>query len=116
MEIESELLKDAGFLLDRAMNGRIAVDKVKNSLPGYYDLVLMDIQMPVMNGYEAAKAIRKLENPQLAKIPIIALSANVFEEDKRKSMESGMNLHMAKPLDLPGLLKAIQRILNEEEL
>jgi len=113
MEIEAELLKDAGFLLDRAMNGKIAVEKVEKFPAGYYDLVLMDIQMPVMDGYEATRAIRRMEDAGKAKVPIIALSANIFEEDKRKSMESGMNLHMAKPLDLPGLLEAIRNLLDE---
>lgn len=112
MEIEAELLKDAGFLLDRAMNGKIAVEKVEKFPAGYYDLVLMDIQMPVMDGYEATRAIRRMEDAGKAKVPIIALSANIFEEDKRKSMESGMNLHMAKPLDLPGLLEAIRDLLD----
>ena len=112
MEIEAELLKDAGFLLDRAMNGKIAVEKVEKYPAGYYDLVLMDIQMPVMDGYEATRAIRRMEDTEKAKVPIIALSANIFEEDKRKSMESGMNLHMAKPLDLPGLLEAIRDLLD----
>lgn len=112
MEIEAELLKDAGFLLDRAMNGKIAVDKVKKYPPGYYDLILMDIQMPVMDGYEATRAIRNLEDER-SNIPVIALSANIFEEDKRKSMESGMNMHMAKPLDLPGLLEAIGDLLEQ---
>lgn len=112
MEIEAELLKDAGFLLDRAINGKVAVDKVKKYPPGYYDLILMDIQMPIMDGYEATRAIRKLEENGKSDIPIIALSANIFEEDKRKSMESGMNLHMAKPLDLPGLLEAIHNLLD----
>ena len=112
MEIEAELLKDAGFLLDRAMNGKIAVEKVEKYPAGYYDLVLMDIQMPVMDGYEATRAIRRMEDAGKAKVPIIALSANIFEEDKRKSMESGMNLHMAKPLDLPGLLEAIRDLLD----
>lgn len=112
MEIESELLSDAGFILDKAINGSIAVEKVKTSAPGHYDLILMDIQMPVMDGYEAARTIRSLETPELANIPIIALSANIFDEDKRKSMESGMNLHMAKPIDLPKLLKAIQMVVK----
>lgn len=115
MELESELLNDAGFILDMAVNGSIAVEKVKASAPGYYDLILMDIQMPVMDGYEAAKAIRSLENPGLAETPIIALSANIFDEDKRKSMECGMNLHMAKPIDLPELLKAIRRMARKKK-
>ena len=112
LEIEVELLQDAGFLLDTAENGKIAVDKVKESEPFFYDLILMDIQMPVMDGYEATRAIRSLPDPWIANIPIIALSANIFDEDRKKSMESGMNLHMAKPIDFPLLLEAIHEIIG----
>lgn len=111
MEIEAELLQDAGFLTDTAENGSIALEKVTRAMPGYYDLILMDIQMPVMDGYEAAKGIRGLKDPALAGIPIIAISANAFEEDRRKSAESGMNAHIAKPIDVPVLLELIERNL-----
>lgn len=110
LEIEVELLQDAGFLVDTAVNGELAVEKVKNAEPGEYALILMDIQMPVMDGYHAARAIRALENPALANIPIAALSANAFEEDRRMSRESGMNEHLAKPVNMPQLLKVIERI------
>lgn len=112
LEIENEVLKDAGFLVDTASDGSIALEKVKNSRPGDYDLILMDIQMPVMNGYHATKAIRQIENPKLAGIPIIAVSANTFEEDKKKAIESGMNAHLAKPLNVPRLFKLIQEFLK----
>lgn len=112
-EIEIELLQDAGYLVDTAENGSIAVDKVKYAAPGYYHLVLMDIQMPVMNGYQAAQAIRNMDNPLLSDIPIIALSANTFDEDKRMSLESGMNTHMEKPIDTPQLLDVIYRLTRE---
>lgn len=112
LEIEVELLQDAGFLLDTAEDGSIAVDKVKQAVPGYYDVILMDIQMPVMDGYQATRIIRSLSNPAQSKIPIIALSANVFDEDRKKSMESGMNLHLAKPIDLLKLLKAIHQMIQ----
>ncbi|MCM1158885.1 MAG: ATP-binding protein [Bacteroidales bacterium] len=112
-EIEIELLQDAGYLVDTAENGSIAVDKLKQAAPGYYHLVLMDIQMPVMNGYQAAQAIRNMDNPLLADIPIIALSANTFDEDKRMSLESGMNTHMEKPIDTPQLLDVIYRLTRE---
>lgn len=110
MEIETELLQDAGFVVDTAVNGRIAVDKVKNSRIGDYEAVLMDIQMPVMDGYQAAKAIRSLEDIEISSIPIIALSANAFDEDKKKSAESGMNAHIAKPFDIRQLTKLIEEL------
>ena len=86
---------------------------MKNAAPGYYDLILMDIQMPVMNGYEATKAIRKLDNPAIANIPIIAMTANAFDEDKKMALESGMNAHVAKPIDLPVLMEAIYSELKK---
>lgn len=112
MEIELALLEDGGFLTDTAENGSIAVEKVKASRPGEYALILMDIQMPVMNGYEAARAIRALPDKALASIPIIAVSANAFEENMRLSMESGMNAHLAKPISLPELLRTIGTVLT----
>lgn len=110
LEIEVELLQDAGFLVDTAVNGAIGVEKVKQSKPGEYALVLMDIQMPVMDGYQAARAIRALDNPALSGIPIAALSANTFEEDRRMSKESGMNEHLAKPVNMPQLLEFIEKV------
>ena len=115
MEIESEVLKEGGFLVDTAADGSIAVEKVKNSLPGYYDLILMDIQMPVMNGYCATKAIRQLEDPALANIPIIAVSANAFEEDRKMSLKCGMNDHLPKPVDAVGLLRVICKFIQHRE-
>lgn len=108
LEIEVEILTDFGFLVDTATDGSIAVEKVKNSRPGDYDLILMDIQMPVMDGYAATRAIRQLENQELAAIPIVALSANAFEEDRKKSMECGMNAHMAKPIHIPQFLQVVE--------
>ncbi|MDE7340868.1 MAG: response regulator [Lachnospiraceae bacterium] len=113
LEIEYEVLKDAGFLVDTAEDGSIAVEKIKQSKPGDYDLILMDIQMPIMDGYRATRAIREMKNPVLAGIPIIAVSANAFEEDKRMAMESGMNAHLAKPLDTLRLYKLIRKFLKE---
>ncbi len=111
LEIEQELLEDAGFEVEIAENGRIAVEKVMQSKPGEYTLILMDIQMPVMDGHLAAQTIRNLDDPRLANIPIIALSANAFDEDKKKSLESGMNAHMAKPMDLSQLLELMKEII-----
>lgn len=114
LEIEYEVLKDAGFLVDTAEDGSIAVEKIKQSEPGDYDLILMDIQMPIMDGYRATRAIREMKNPALAGIPIIAVSANAFEEDKRMAMESGMNAHLAKPLDTQRLYKLIRKFLKDK--
>lgn len=113
MEIETEILEEQGFTVDTAINGKIAVDKIASAKPDEYSLVLMDIQMPVMDGRTAAKAIRALDDPELANIPIIALSANAFESDKRASIEAGMNAHLTKPIDVPVLLDAIKSTLAE---
>lgn len=113
MELEVELLRDEGFVVDTAEDGSIAVEMVKNSRPGEYGVILMDIQMPVMDGYRASRAIRSLNDPALAKIPIIAVSANAFEEDRRKAFECGMNAHVAKPVDITQLLSAISSTLYD---
>lgn len=110
-EIAIELLQELKYVIDTAPDGSVAVEKVQRSRPGDYDAILMDIQMPVMNGWEAARAIRALPDPVLSKIPIIALSANVFESDLRKSAESGMNAHLAKPMDVAEVQKTIEEFL-----
>ena len=112
LEIETELLSGLGLIIDTAENGKDAIEKVAGSTPNEYSLILMDIQMPIMDGWQAAKAIRELDNPALARIPIIALSANAFESDKRASIESGMNEHLPKPLDIPYLLETVAKILQ----
>ena len=112
LEIETELLQEIGLTVDSAQNGQEAVDKVVSAPSDTYALILMDIQMPVMNGYDAARAIRSLSDPVKAHIPIIALSANTFDEDRRKSMESGMNAHMAKPLDMNALLESVVSLIK----
>lgn len=112
LEIETEILQGLGFVIEPATDGSIAVEKIKQSDTGAYDLILMDIQMPVMNGWEAAKSIRELENSNLANIPIIALSADAFESDKRMSKESGMDAHLTKPIDIPLLLETIAKTLK----
>lgn len=110
-EIATELLQELGYVIDTAPDGSVAVEKMQQARPGDYDVILMDIQMPVMNGWEAARAIRGLSDPALAKIPIIALSANVFESDLRRSAESGMNAHLAKPMDVAEVQKTIEEFL-----
>lgn len=111
-EIAVEILNDAGFSTEIAENGQVAVNMVKESAPGYYQLILMDIQMPVMNGYEAVEEIRKLENQSLASIPILAMTANAFEEDKQNALRCGMNGHIAKPIDIKNLLNTLNKVLD----
>lgn len=110
-EIAVAILGDAGFTTEVAENGKVAVEMVKQSEPGYYQVVLMDVQMPVMNGYEATAEIRKLENQKLASIPIIAMTANAFEEDKQKALRCGMNSHIAKPINIQELFKTLESVL-----
>ena len=111
-EIASKLLIRMGFTVEQAENGKVAADKVATSEPGYYDLVLMDVQMPVMGGYEAAQLIRKLDNKELASIPIIAMTANAFKEDIENARNAGMNGHIAKPIDLAQMKKTIEEVLS----
>jgi signal transduction histidine kinase/CheY-like chemotaxis protein len=113
MEIAQMLLGQAGFLIETAENGKIAVEMTEASEPGYYDVILMDIQMPVMDGYEATQAIRSLPDARLAGIPIIAMTANAFQEDIKKAEEIGMNGHIAKPLDIPGMKATLQQVLKK---
>lgn len=116
LNIETEILRELGFIIETAENGSIAVEKLANSEPGDFDLILMDIQMPVMDGRQATEEIRKLENPLLANIPIIALSANAFESDKRMSIESGMDAHLTKPMDVTLLLETITKTMKKHHL
>ncbi|NDO47912.1 response regulator [Lachnospiraceae bacterium MD335] len=111
-EIAVAILEEAGFSVEVASNGRIAVDKLKASEPGYYQVVLMDVQMPEMNGYEATRAIRTLENKALASLPVLAMTANAFEEDKQEALRSGMNGHIAKPIDMKTLMEMLDEVLG----
>lgn len=110
-EIAVAILEEAGLDVEVAGNGQIAVEMLKKSEPGYYQLVLMDVKMPVMNGYEATKEVRKLEDKELASIPIFAMTANAFEEDKREALNCGMNGHLAKPIDVDQLFKLLRKVL-----
>ena len=110
-EIALTILEDYGFTVECAENGKEALDKVIENEDSYYDLILMDIQMPVMNGYEAASAIRNLDNPMKADIPIVAMTANAFDEDKQNAYKAGMNGHIAKPIEVPKLIKEIVKAL-----
>ena len=114
-EIATEILRAEGCIIEEAENGMVAVEKLVNSKAGYYDLILMDIQMPIMNGYEAVSKIRTIENKELANIPIIAMTANAFEEDKKKALEVGMNAHVSKPIDIDKLLGSMMELLQNEE-
>ena len=111
-EIATMILMDLGFQIETAENGQQAVDKVAASEPGYYNCVLMDIQMPVMDGYNATKAIRALDDEDLSKIPIVAMTANAFSEDVKKAHDAGMNAHVAKPIDIKILTDTLREILG----
>ena len=106
-EIAHEILTDAGFLVEGAENGSVAVKMVRQSEEGWYDLVLMDVQMPVMDGHEATKEIRKLSRKDVGTLPIIAMTANAFDEDKELALQSGMNAYITKPLNLEKLFEIL---------
>jgi len=111
-EIAVEILEEEGFIVDNAENGAVAVEKVVASKPGDYDLILMDIQMPVMNGYEATRKIRALDDRELAGIPIVAMTADAFEEDRALAFEAGMNEHIPKPIDVKKMKEVLAKILG----
>jgi len=111
-QIGQAILENAGFTVELAENGQVSVDMLKAAEPGYYKLILMDVQMPVMNGYEAARAIRALPDKGKASIPILAMTANAFEEDRQEALRSGMNDHIAKPIDVNRLLIIMSRYLR----
>ena len=102
-------------MVDTAENGRIAVDLVSSSVPGHYDAILMDIQMPVMDGFEATRTIRSLPESSLAGIPIIAMTANAFKEDVQATLDAGMEAHIAKPIDVDILMKTLTDVLLASE-
>ena len=112
-EIALEILKEAGFVVDTAEDGAVAVQTIKQAAPGQYDLILMDIQMPNLDGYEATRQIRALPDAEKASIPIFAMTANAFEEDRQNALEAGMNGHIAKPLDVPHLLRVLADALKK---
>jgi len=111
-EIASEILTEAGFTVDVVENGQAAVDKIADAEPGTYDIVLMDIQMPIMDGYEATRQIRALTDPAKAGIPIVAMTANAFEEDRQRAFAAGMNRHIAKPIEIPKLMETLTDLLK----
>ena len=110
-EIAEDLLLEVGFKVNRAENGQICVEMFEQSEVGEYDVILMDIRMPVMNGYEAAKAIRALERPDV-NLPIIAMTADAFSDDVQHCLDSGMNAHIAKPIDMDKLLVQLEKYIE----
>ena len=110
-EIAQEILREYGFLVDSAENGAVAVEKVSTAAPGSYDLLLMDVQMPIMDGYTATRKIRALDDPARAKLPILAMTANAFDEDRRNALESGMNGFLSKPIVIDDLVQELHKIL-----
>lgn len=114
-EITMEILKDIDFIVERAEDGQRCVEMIDAAPAGYYDLILMDIQMPRMNGYEATRIIRQMKDKEKANITILAMTANAFEEDKREAIESGMNAHLSKPIEVEKLIKTLKRSLNSRK-
>ena len=105
-------MEEAGFVVEVVDDGHAAVEKMAAAKPGQYDLILMDIQMPMMNGYEATKRIRAMSSPYCRQIPIIAMTANAFEEDKALALQAGMNDYLAKPIQIDKMLKVISNMLR----
>ena len=112
-EIAVTVLEEVGFEIDVAGDGNIAVEKMEGAKPGQYDLVLMDIQMPIMNGYEATKRIRSMKSSYCRQIPIIAMTANAFEEDKALALQAGMDDYLAKPIQIDEMLRVISKVLKD---
>ena len=110
-EIAVTFMENVGMLVDRVVDGRKCIDSLCEHEAGYYDVILMDIQMPVMDGYEATKAVRQLEDKDLAGIPIVAMTANAFDEDRKAAFAVGMNGHIAKPMNLEKLKEALADVI-----
>ena len=111
-EIACEILEEYGFVIDAVVDGVYAVEKMEHVKPGQYDLILMDVQMPIMDGYEATRRIRAMADPVAANMPIIAMTANAFEEDRQLALAAGMNEHVAKPINVPKLIATLSRVLH----
>ena len=111
-EIAATILEEQGFSVDVADDGTVAVEKVKTADGDRYDIILMDIQMPRMDGYEATRRIRALNDKAKSNIPIYAMTANAFEEDRQKALDAGLNGHIAKPIDIPNLMAVLKEALQ----
>ena len=107
------ILEESGFKVDIASDGAKAVEKMQEAPAGTYDIILMDVQMPNMDGYEAAKKIREMDDPEKAGIPIVAVTANAFDEDRKDAIEAGMNGHLAKPYDVPSIMATLKDLIGE---
>ena len=114
-EITAELMGEEGLLVDRAENGARCLEMLEKAPAGMYDAILMDVQMPVLDGYEATRKIRRLEDPWRANIPIIAITANAFAEDRQRALEVGMDDHVAKPIDMAKLIPVLQKQLHKHD-
>ena len=114
-EIMKELLRIRGVEVDHAENGRIATEMFERSEPGYYDAILMDVRMPEMDGLEATEMIRKMKRSDAAKTPVIAMTANAFDEDVQRSLQVGMNAHLSKPVDPELLFRTLEELIWEAE-
>ena len=112
-EILADLLELAEMESEHAENGRAAVEMFAQSAPGYYDAILMDVRMPVMDGLEATRTLRKLSRPDAQTIPIIAMTANAFDEDVQRSLQAGMNAHLSKPVDLERLKETLRELIQD---
>ena len=110
--IISGMLSMIGITSEQAENGRICVEKMRTAADGTYDLIFMDVQMPEMNGLDAARAIRQLENPRAASIPIVAMTAEAFSENVTECLDAGMNAHVSKPVDIDLLKETLSRLLS----
>lgn len=115
LEIANMILTQAGFMVETAENGKIAIDRLKEEEVGHFDAVLMDIQMPVMDGFTATKIIRGLDDKRLAGIPIIAMTANAFKEDEEAAIAAGMTAHVAKPIDVAKLIQTMSQVLTKNK-
>ena len=113
-EIAKTVLEEIGIVVHTADDGTEAVEAMQTAQAGTYDMILMDVQMPVMDGYTAARTIRAMDDPAKAKIPIVAMTANAFEEDRQRAFDAGMDGHVPKPIDIPKLLETLETILAEE--
>ena len=111
-EIAQAILEETGFLVETAPDGTDAVDMMKRAEEYYYDVILMDVQMPVMNGYEATREIRSLRRKDVKDLPIIAMTANAMDEDKETALKSGMNAHLAKPISVDLFIATLGKFLN----
>ena len=111
-EIAMEILNEYGFTVYTAENGREALERIADSKPGEYDLVLMDIQMPVMDGYEATRRIRRLDDPVRSSVPIVAMTANAFDEDRKAASECGMDGFVSKPIRLEEVMETLKSVLG----